>query len=219
MQFNSKCTINVIEKNVPEDLKDFDQWIGFNYELDKNGKPVVYPRNILDNSKALMTNPDTWTDFETCIKNAYKFDGIAFVVCKNDPFVVWEIKKCCDREEGEIHRRARTFMYRMESYAEYSFDGTGINILVKGRIGPFGRKSRINLMEVYDHGRFTPITGQHIPCSPKLIRERINRCADLHEEYFYMQIRNALRKPENVKKWEDYKSNLKKDDEEIWPPF
>ncbi len=88
--------------------------------------------------------------------------------------------------------------------------GKGIRIIVRGSIGPLGRRNNPEHIEVYDGGQYLTITGHHVRGTPKVIRTRTKKCSDLHEKYLATQITNAMKNKQNLMKWVVYKTQPSK---------
>ena len=203
MSNTKKSSVNF--ENIPSALKKRNQWIGWNFEKNEEGRCKVIKRHMVDEYRASVHVPDDWVDFETCKKCAYKFDGVGFVITRNDPFVVWRLENCCDEKTGKINKKAKIVMNHLDSYSEYSRSCKGLRIIVKGIIGPLGRKNDRQKIQVFDEEKFLIVTGNRIVSAPKAVRSRKKICAKLHENYFKRQIGYGLKDPAKRLKWLCYK--------------
>lgn len=144
----------VIQSNIPEELKEIHQWVGWRYEW--NGKKWTKPPYHPSGYKANKMNPDHYSDFSDVLA-AYEeggFSGIGFILTKDDPFVAIDIDHCLD---GNILTdEARDIIKAMDSYTEISPSGTGIRIFVKGTV-PRNMKKGI---EIYCHSSYVTVTGR-----------------------------------------------------------
>ena len=203
MRTKKRSKVNL--KNIPAALRKHDNWVGWNYEKNKEGKYKIVKRHMVNHHKISVHDPDDWVDFETCMEHAHQFDGIGFVITKNDPLVVWTINKCCDKKTGNIKKNARIILRHLDSYTEYSRNGKGLIVIVKGIIGPVGRKNKNLKLQVFDEDKFFVLTGKRVNGYPKGVMARKNVCARLHKKYFKNQIKKALKNPLNQLKWKYYK--------------
>lgn len=170
-------------ERIPDELKETPQWIVWKSET-RDGKPTKVPYQV-GGRLAQSNNPNTWSTFDDAV-NAYyqdKYDGIGFMFSKDDPFVGIDIDKCMD--EGELSDLASELVDMMESYTEVSPSGTGLHIIVEGRLpsdvkGTGKRNPKLGL-EVYQHGRYFTFTGQSLRSYP--LEERSELLADLYEKY------------------------------------
>jgi putative DNA primase/helicase len=185
--------LEVIIKNIPKPLTKYDQWVGWVFEENQAGQRTKVPKNIIKGYNASTKKPEHWVSFKTCRKHLHKFDGIGFVTTINDPFVIWDIDDCCDISSGMINKKAKDLIRKLDSYTEYSPSGKGIRIIVRGAIGPLGRRNRLEKVEVYDSKHYLTITGHHLKSPPPVIRIRKKVCEELHKTIFAKQIRNALK--------------------------
>jgi len=184
-----KSFLKVLPKNIPTPLKKFDHWVGWNFELQGYGKgPTKVPKNILGNYTASTKKPSTWVDYKTCINHRNYFDGIGFVVTKNDPFIFWDIDKCRNPSTGEISKEAMELITQLNSYTEVSPSGKGLRLIVIGKIIKHGRRNNSRHIECYDSKQYLSLTGHHLPGTPKVIKERFEITDKLHRNIFYTQI-------------------------------
>jgi hypothetical protein len=77
-----------------------------------------------------------------------------------------------DPETGEITNEVAQLVNALNGYTEVSRTGTGLHVYVKGglpeRMGMFcGELAQGGNIEIYDHGRFTGGTWQHVTGTPK----------------------------------------------------
>jgi putative DNA primase/helicase len=70
------------------------------------------------------------------------------------------LDRCRDPETGQIEPWALDVVRSMNSYTEVSVSGTGLHIIVKGKLPPSGRKK--GQFEMYDELHYFAITGQRI---------------------------------------------------------
>lgn len=201
--------LEVIVKNIPKALKMYDQWIGWVFEENQDGQRTKVPKNIIKGYNASSKKPEHWVDFKTCLKHLHKFDGIGFVSNKDDPFVIWDLDDCCDIDSGRINKKARDMIEKLNSYTEFSPSGKGIRIIVKGTIGPLGRRNRSEKIEVYDSKQYLTITGHHLRGTPTVIKKRGKITRELHAEIFAQQIRNAS-KNKKINRMIDYHPKVAK---------
>ncbi len=159
-QTDKPCFLRPIKENIHKELKQRIQWVLWKAES-VNGKLTKVPYNAQSGYKAASDNPKTWSKFNTAY-NKYKnsngeYDGIGFVVSKDDPFTGVDLDKCRDPETGTIDPWAKKIIERLNSYTEISPSGTGIRIFIRAKLPPEGRKN--NNFEMYDSGRYLTITG------------------------------------------------------------
>ena len=119
---------------------------------------------------------------------AHKFDGVGFVVTKEDDFVGFDLDKCIDPKTGEIEPWALKIVQTINSYTERSPSGTGLRIMARGVL-PVGPR-RKGGFEIYDSGRYFTITGDHLKETPISVEPRQKGIDQIYAEY--------LGKPNNL---------------------
>ena len=110
--------------------------------------------------------------------------GVGYVLAADDPFVGVDIDKCLDPEKG-IDGFAMLVMEQLASYTEVSPSGTGLRIIIKGKLPKDGRRK--GTFEVYESGRFLTITGQlALEGEPNLdtVHERQQQLDAVHARVF-----------------------------------
>ena len=147
---------------IPQELKDLEQWVGYKFEKrgDKLTKPPYQVRVTGHPAKA--NDSSTWATYDEAVA-AYKaghVDGIGFVFTKDDPYCGIDLDKCRNLETGEIEPRAEEIIRELNSYTEISPSGTGVHIIIKGKLPPQGRRK--GQVEMYDDVRFFCMTGNSL---------------------------------------------------------
>ncbi len=148
----------ILVGNIPGELKDMRQWVGWEYET-RGGKLTKIPKDPKTGANASSTDPDTWASIQEALiaMEAYGFDGIGFVFSESDPFTGIDLDKCLNPATDELEAWARRWVDLFQSYTEITPSGTGLHIIVKGKLTGKGRKK--GSFEVYDKGRFFTFTG------------------------------------------------------------
>jgi primase-polymerase (primpol)-like protein len=129
---------------------------------ERAGKQTKVPYIAGTNSRASSTDLMTWSSFEYAFA-AYEtgeppYDGVGFVFCSADPLTGIDLDGCRDPESGEISPWAQKIVAdASEGYVEASPSGTGVHIIVKGRVR--GGGLRRGPIEMYSRDRFFTITG------------------------------------------------------------
>jgi len=144
---------------IPNELIKYNQWVVWNYET-VNTRITKVPYAITGR-KASTIDSTTWSPYVDAIQvyNEGHADGIGFVFTKNDPFIGIDWDHCV--VDGKIDETVREEVKSIGSYAELSPSGTGIHVICKGKL-PRTDRCRGNNREVYDHGRFFTVTGNHL---------------------------------------------------------
>jgi primase-polymerase (primpol)-like protein len=191
--------IQPIYENIPQEMKDFPQWVNWKSISRKDGskptKPPYHPSGRLAESN----NPHTWCSFLPVKAAANRFGGIGFVLTKNDPFVGLDFDNCrCpafDSLDSEISGglnmvlpHVADYVRQLNSYTEWSPSGKGIRIFLKGNIPVDGRRK--GPIEVYQSGRYVTVTGHVIDGFPRTIESR-----QMEVDAFYKAVFEATEKP------------------------
>jgi putative DNA primase/helicase len=148
-------------ENIPNQLTDRPQWVCWRLEM-RDGKPTKVPYIAGTNSRASSTDLMTWSSFEyafaACEAGEPPYDGIGFVFCSADPLAGIDLDGCRNPETGEIAPWAQKIVAdASEGYVEASPSGTGVHIIVEGRVRDGGL--RRGPVEMYSRDRFFTITG------------------------------------------------------------
>ena len=162
--------ITLIPENIPERLTERPQWVVW-YPEERDGKLTKVPYEPGTRCKASTTDLMTWGTFgealvhyESGVRDAARSPdmvppgGIGFVFCSADPFVGIDLDGCRDPESGEVAPWAQKIIDDAgEGYVEVSPSGTGVHIIVEGRVR--GGGIRRGPIEMYSRDRFFTITG------------------------------------------------------------
>ena len=156
-----------IVENFPPELTERPQWVCWRLE-ERGGTQTKVPYTPATAHPASVTDLLTWGTFEDAYA-AYNgthprytpytpYSGIGFVFCSGDPFAGIDLDGCRDPETGKVEEWARDIIdAASEGYVEASPSGTGVHIIIEGRVRGGGiRKGPI---EMYSCDRFFTITG------------------------------------------------------------
>jgi putative DNA primase/helicase len=147
---------------IPKVLTSYAQWALWKYE---NKTKVPYFANG-SGQRASSTDKSTWRSFQFARQafqendDSIHYDGIFFVLSKDDPFTVIDLDHCI--VDGVLNIRAFEEIEKWNSYTEISPSGTGLHIWICATL-PVDIKHRADdVMEIYDHSRFMSVTGMAI---------------------------------------------------------
>ncbi|PAD46682.1 phage/plasmid primase, P4 family [Shouchella clausii] len=184
--------------NIPQELRDFPQWIVWRKETRK-GKTTKVPYKA-DGWHAKANDKQHWTTFENAVK-AYesgktgKFDGIGFMFSKDDPFVGIDLDHCI--QDGAYSDDAKRIVDQLDSYTELSPSGDGLHIIVKGKIplrGPgTGKKNVERGIEVYRNGRYFTFTGNVV--HQKDVMDRSDTLKSFWQDYMENKPTESVKSP------------------------
>ena len=98
-----------------------------------------------------------------------------------------DLDACRDPATGALAPWAAALVARLDGYTEASPSGTGVHVLVEGRLPPGWRRRPVPgvpgaAVELYDAGRFLTVTGRHVPGTPATLEPRDAVLAALHAE-------------------------------------
>lgn len=162
-------------EQIPEELKNLPQWVGFFREAAKNNKTTKKPVNPKTLYGASSTNPETWGTFEqalSCIgkpcrvgRSKGTVEGVGFVF--SPPYCGIDLDNVViDKETKKLNSFALDIIKNMNSYTEFSPSGTGLHIIYKGNIHNEWKCKRVNALgentdlEMYQTGRYFTVTGE-----------------------------------------------------------
>src|SRR5829696_8003887 len=137
MQATTVISAPIVE-NIPERLTERPQWVNWRLE-ERDGKTTKMPYTPGTLRRASSTDLMTWRTFSEALA-AYEageppYDGIGFVFCSADPFAGIDLDDCRNPESGEISAWAQKILAdASEGYVEASPSGTGVHIIVEGRV-------------------------------------------------------------------------------------
>jgi putative DNA primase/helicase len=175
----SPCPISAL----PQELQPFPQWVAWKYVPRKGRpKPAKVPINPRTSQNASPTDPTTWATVEKALDRCVRDNlaGIGFVFTAEDPFTGIDLDNCRNPVSEEIAPWAVRIVEALQTYTEISPSGTGLRLILKGKLPPRGRKK--GNIEMYDDKRFETITGQHLEGTPLTIEPRQAELDAFHAE-------------------------------------
>ncbi|PTK29179.1 phage/plasmid primase, P4 family [Staphylococcus hominis] len=154
--------VNTLE--IPEELKELPQWVLWRAEWDNKQQEYKKVPYRSGGYKASSTRSDDWSSFNLVnevLKNNNLYDGIGFVLNKDDDYVVLDIDNAID-DNGQINSDLALEMTEL-TYCETSPSGTGLHCFFKGELPEQRKKKRSDLdIELYNDVRFITVTGESI---------------------------------------------------------
>lgn len=161
-------------EGIPDELKARNQWALWWYQLSqsKGAKPRRWtkpPYTAGTARRASSTDAETWRPFETAVMygrvgprvDDRPPDGIGYMFSPDDPYTGVDIDKCRDPVTGQIKEWARELIDLLDTYCEVSPSGTGVKLILRGKlkIAEHKRVFGDGVVEVYDRDRFFTLTG------------------------------------------------------------
>ena len=147
--------------NIPEELRRRPQWVNWRIEI-RDGEETKVPVNPHTGGRASTTEPSTWGTFDEAI--AKDPERLGYVFSEDDPYTGIDLDKCRDPETGEIVDWATKIIEQFNAYTEISPSGTGLHIIVRGKLP--GKGNRKGKVEMYDRRRYFTMTGDVLEVSP-----------------------------------------------------
>lgn len=137
--------------NIPEELKELNQWV-----CSAEGRKL--PMKAWEPKPASSTDPDTWSDFETALESVnnkhYNYCGFVFA---DNGYVGIDIDEGYD-EDGLMSFLGSDIVGKCHSYTEKSRSGRGFHILLRGNL-PFKGRNNLAGVEIYKAARYFIMTG------------------------------------------------------------
>lgn len=145
------------DNNAFRSLSGRRQWVAWRY-LERAGKWTKPPVNPHTGEDADVSNPATWGSYVEALACQYErqLPGIGFVLSADDGLAGVDLDDCI-MPDGSLAPWAASIVEALDSYTEESPSGTGLHILVWGRLPP--GKRRKGPIEMYEHHRYLTFTG------------------------------------------------------------
>jgi putative DNA primase/helicase len=170
---------------IPKKLRKCKQWVGWKYgPQDQNGRAPKIPIDPKTGKSAKTNNSGTWGTFKKACQRYEKddLDGIGFVFTGDDPYCGIDLDNCRNQETGKIKSWAKEIIKDVNCYTEVSPSGTGVKIILEGKLpGPSKRSGKI---EMYDHDRYFTITGQCSDDLPKELKKKSTTIGKIYNRLF-----------------------------------
>lgn len=152
---------------IPAVMRERPQWVCYTLEPGKDGAITKIPREPKTGARAKINDPSGWVTFDEALARVERYDGLEYMLIKDDPFTFIDLDHCIDINTGEISAEAQRIINRFDSYTEESQSGTGIHIIgIGAKPGPRCRTNSTPGVEIYDDVRPIVMTG-------KIIQNRI----------------------------------------------
>jgi len=118
--------------NIPNTLKDIGRWVNWRRK-NRGGKSTKVPINPRTGHATSVTEPQSWSDFETAAAAADRIDGVGFVFTPTDDFLGIDFDNCL-AEEGTLLPWAIDYVKALAriTYVEVSPKRPGRQSILKG---------------------------------------------------------------------------------------
>ncbi len=115
----SQLPIPPLPGDVPQELKERDQWVTWKYKLTDKGKLTKVPLQTTGVG-ASTTNPSHWTSYDNAYRNAQQNNrGVGYLFSKDDTYTGIDLDDCRDRETGDIQSWPRAIIDRLGSSPKF----------------------------------------------------------------------------------------------------
>ena len=167
---------------IPNELKSIPHWVAW------TAKKIPIDAKTGQNAKA--NSPNTWSNFDTAARYATQHSlGVGFQFGTGEVLsgiTGVDIDHCINADTGELSKLAMDVLSMFPCcYVEISPSGTGIHILMFGRLPDSGRHKIVDLgLEVYDRDRYFTITGNLLPGATCAIRTAQPELNGFYQKYF-----------------------------------
>jgi hypothetical protein len=142
---------------IPESLRALPQWV-----VARSDKR---PINARMGSPASVTNPATWSDFDTALTASRANDcDVGFVLTKEAGFTIIDLDDKLEKPLDDKQRKRQiAILDHFDSYTERSVSGRGYHIILKGAIPSGVRRDNV---EIYSDARYMICTGDVVKDLP-----------------------------------------------------
>lgn len=163
------------------ELRQHRQWVSWKEEVRAgSAKPTKPPISPHTGRYASHSAPKDWGTYDAAVARSKKdgLPGIGFVLTEADDITGIDLDHCI-RPDGTLEPWAAEIVALGETYTEVSPSGTGLRMLVRGKV-PASVKADLIGIEIYRDLRYLTITGWHMRGTPTAIRPAPKTLAALH---------------------------------------
>ncbi len=170
-------------QQIPEELKDFPQWVVWKLIPNGGKKPRKTPIDPKTGRNAKSNDPSTWATYDHAVeyylRHATDLAGVGYEFSADDPYVGIDLDAAVNGSGPQPW--ASEIISELNSYTELSPSGSGYHILVRGKLPQGGRKD--GKIEMYDRVRFFTMTGSVVNGLAD-IEDRTSEVAKVHARVF-----------------------------------
>ena len=162
-------------RRLPPCLKSQRIWYPSKFTIRPDGSPGKPPCDRQGNFAKHWQYKSNWMSFDEAV--GLNMDGVGIMLHKELGLTGIDFDHCV--EEGVIiDPWVAQKVKELNSYTEYSVSGTGIHVLIWGRL-PW-KKCGGDKIEMYDRSRFLVMTGNLVPGTPTEIRNAQDTINAIH---------------------------------------
>lgn len=147
--------------HIPESMAAAPRWVVWLTEY-RDGKPTKVLYDPATGTRASSTDPATWTTYEKAARVREHYTGLGFVLGDGWMGIDWDHVR--DQKSGKWKPGVLDEIVSVGSYGEVSPSGTGAHVIAHGEKP--GQRCRRGDLEIYEHGRFFTVSGNHIDGTP-----------------------------------------------------
>ena len=173
-------------KNIPEALKQRNQWIGWKAKPKGNGKIDKLPVDPRTGKVSDANDPSIHCSFEEALDGVKLFElaGPGFVFTEEDPFSGVDLDDCVINQELQAEQR-RT-VQKLNSYTEFSPTETGVKTFLEGTLP--GPNKNTDPIEMYSNSRFFTVPGNILNGNSALVEPRQRELEEVYFQHFPEEI-------------------------------
>jgi putative DNA primase/helicase len=168
-------------ESLPEQLRGYDQWVNWKYAM-VEGEVKKPPFSPCTRKLASVRDGSTWGSFHEA-RRAYEtgqFAGVGIVLTSDMGIVGIDIDHCV--RDGQLTPETQRIITALNSYTERSPSGTGIRIMLEGKL--LGTMRRRGNLEMYEDLRYVTLTGHHLAHTPQEVQPRHRELSSEYQRLF-----------------------------------
>lgn len=181
-----------IFENIPDELKHNRQWVNWKYVSRKEGDKPTKPPCMPSGKFARTDDPSTWSHFITVKAAADQFDGVGYVLNREEEIVAFDFDCCRCPALPEINPECSGLgavlpeiadhVRRLNTYAELSPSAKGVRVFAKGKFPVDGKRK--GQIEAYQSGRYVTVTGHFLDGLPRIVKPRQREIDAFYQQVF-----------------------------------
>jgi putative DNA primase/helicase len=179
--------LSTTHRHIPEEIRRRRAWCTFKLEL-VAGRRTKVPYDPRTGRRARSNDPKTWGTFEEASSKAAGYDGIEYMLSRDDPHFLIDLDECREPETGELTPEAQELiaLFAGKAFIEASTSGKGVHVFGRGtKPGAEWCKNKnlagMEALEVYDWGRPVVFTGSTLEGSTSELLD----CQDELDDVYY----------------------------------
>jgi putative DNA primase/helicase len=191
----------VTHRHIPKEICRRRAWCPFLFEL-RDSKRTKIPYNPRIGRRARSNDPKTWGTFEEASSKAAGYDGIEYMLSKDDPHFLIDLDECREPETGELTPEAQELiaLFAGKAFIEASTSGKGVHVFGRGtKPGAEWCKNKnvagMEALEVYDWGRPVVFTGFTLEGSTSELLDCQDELDDVYHRFMPEHLKSLSTEP------------------------